>query len=264
MEIGRKLGRTCARIGAAAVVCAVGGMAAKAAPLPVVNPSFELPQTDFAVPTADGWTISVESETGVAGVFSNNTTIGFPPAHFTNHDGTQLGLISSGTGNEMSQLLEATYQEGLSYTLSVGVAKSFNQPPAATDGLRLALFYHGPGGQRELLADELVINDAATDLQANLLKFFEVATGPLPAGHPAIGAQVGVLIAAEGSGAGFFDFDRVTVEAVPEPASAAFVAGAAGAGMLLARRRRRRHRGRHAAGGGSAAASSRGIAEVGR
>ena len=206
-----------------------------AAILPIVNGSFESPQTAFATTSAAGWTITGPLDTGVAGVFSNNSTPEGDPAHFSNADGTQLAFIGSQTGNAFTQTLTSNYEPGNTYTLTVGVAKSLSLPPAATDVVRMALLYLDNANSPQTLASVDVANSPGNALSANLLKYFSAQSIPLLEGHPAAGRPIVVSLSTVGNLGGYFDLDNVVV-ATPEPAIG--LTGAAAMLIPLVARRR--------------------------
>lgn len=63
--------------------------------LPVVNGSFESPSTTFVSTMVTGWTFDGPPDTGLAGVFTNNSTSPDSPAHIQNAIGTQLVFMST-------------------------------------------------------------------------------------------------------------------------------------------------------------------------
>jgi DNA-binding transcriptional ArsR family regulator len=183
---------------------------ARGSPLKIVNASFEQPRTQFVATNVTGWTIVGPPDTGVAGVFNNDSTASGSPARIDNVDGKQLAFISTESGNELSQAIAAKFEAGWAYELNVGIALSFALPPRATDCLRIALF-HGTGAGRRIVAQRDVVNSAMSGLSASALKFFSAATPVLVAGDPAIGQKIGILIAAMGQIGGYFNLDGVTL-----------------------------------------------------
>ena len=229
-EVTVKVGRNVAWV---ALSCLVAASQAGAAELAVVNPSFESPQTQFVATEATGWTIAGPVELGAGGVFAN--TPAGSPGHISNAVGNQLAFMNSGTGNEFSQQLSSVYEAGQQYRLEAGLAVSASVAPLPTDALRLGLYYLD-GAQRQLLASEDVVNSAGT-LSGSELRYFDVVTPLLAAGHPAIGKPIVISLASVGTGTGFFDMDAVGVSTVvPEPCAV----GALAVGMLWMARRRRR------------------------
>lgn len=116
---------------------ALGGLflatlAVSAAPVALSNPSFELPATGFVDTRVDGWSKTPApvwfdpvlaggaSWDQVSGVFAN------PPVgqatRKTNIDGNQALYLFSLPTAGLTQVLSATYEAGVSYTLTLGVA----------------------------------------------------------------------------------------------------------------------------------------------
>jgi hypothetical protein len=227
------------------VVAAVfWGAVAGAQTLPVANGSFESPVTTFATPGATGWNTDGpyhDPQYGFnpyTGIFLN-TAVG-QPDNISNALDNQLVYIGTQTGNEFTQLIPNTnFQAGEQYTLNVGVARSYTSPPAATDLLRIALYYMGTDNQRHLVGSTDILNNGSSGLSANLLKYFTASTPVFGSSDPAVGNQVGVLLTTVGAVGGYFDLDNVTVTAVPEPGSLTVFSLIALTG--LARRRNRQY-----------------------
>ena len=105
---------------------------ASAAPVSLSNPSFELPSTGFVDTRVDGWAKTPApvwfdpalaggaSWDQVSGVFAN------PPVgqatRKTNIDGNQALYLFALPTAGLTQTLSATYEVGVSYTLTLGVA----------------------------------------------------------------------------------------------------------------------------------------------
>ena len=218
-----------------------------AAPVSVANYSFESPQVppaQIASPLVQDWNTPGPTLTEVfPGVFVNANCVIFPntpagnPDSIDNVDGNQVAAIGTQSGNEFNQTLAATFAANTKYALTAGVARSLTRVPAATDRLRLVLFYLDAASQRQEVAAADIFNDAAAGISATHLKDFAANSITLAAGSPAVGKPIGVLITTAGATGGFFDFDNVRVTAVPEPATAGALA--LGAGLLTASRRRR-------------------------
>jgi hypothetical protein len=232
------------------ITAAISTWRAAAAPITVSNNSFESPTVTLAQvasPFVDNWVTDGPSKQEFppgSGFFVNVGTGIFPntPAasadHIDNVDGNQAAFIQSLTSNEFTQVLGSSFAAGQSYTLTTSVAHSFGSPPAATDEVRLALYYVGADTQRHIVAQRDVFNDAATGLSANHFFDFTTTSPVLDASDPAVGQPIGVLLTTIGAVGGFFDLDNVRVDAVPEPGAAAVIGAGALAGSLLRRRRR--------------------------
>lgn len=218
--------------------------ASRASLLPVINPSFESPTTDFAWPFVDGWTTFGPEFDEVyqaylnTGVFLNQPA-GDPerPGHIAGAEGLQLAFIGTETLNEFRQVLGGeAFEAGQLYTLSVGLATSLFSPPAETDKLVMELYYLDAAGGPHPVASLDVFNDVAAGLSDSQLKRFEFTTGPVGENDPWNGRPIGIRFSTIGAPGGFFDMDDVRLSAVPEPASAGLLSLA---GLLLMRRRMR-------------------------
>jgi hypothetical protein len=244
-----KVGRNVAAVVTAGLVAVSATLAASAAPVTVLNHSFESPTVTLAQvasPFVDNWVTDGPSKQEFppgSGFFVNVGTGIFPntpavnPDHIDNVDGNQAAFIATQTGNEFTQVLGQNFAAGQAYTLTTAVAHSFGSPPAATDEVRLALYYVGADNQRHIVLQRDVFNDVATGLSANHFNDFSGTSPVLAAGDPAVGQPIGVLLTTIGDVGGFFDLDNVRVDAVPEPAVLSVIG--LGAMGLLARRGRR-------------------------
>lgn len=234
---------------AALVLTSARGMAA---PITVLNPSFESPQVDTTfLPvslTVESWRtagpqpyvdVGAGPQNPGTGIFPNPAAAG----RFDNADGNQLAYIFSTSTNEFLQTLAtnfaATPGENV-YQLTVGVGNA-GAPPPPTDRLQLQLFYTAAGDdptdptKRIFVATESIQNGVDT-LSNSTLTDFTAVSSPLLATDAAVGRPINVLISTVGVGGGQFDFDNVRLAAVPEPTSISLL----GLGALgLARRRRR-------------------------
>lgn len=110
----------------------------------VPNASFEAPVTFFAYPDAAVWVewgpvgespeLPGVMDTLDTGVFFNSPFVegGAPsPYYISNAEGAQLGFIGANAelGLAFYQILDARYEAGATYTLSLGVGESFFFPP---------------------------------------------------------------------------------------------------------------------------------------
>jgi hypothetical protein len=172
------------------------------------------------------------------GVFVNQPGPGF----ITNADGAQLAfmnVLSTDQVRVISQNLTNTYQVGQSYTLTVGVCSSSEQPPTHPgDGILVGLYYVDAGNNRVKIAD-LPVNVYALALSATpfQLQDFSVTVPTVGIGDAWAGMPIGIDFRSAGTGGGFADLDNVRLTAVPEPATLAMLGLAAP--LLWARRRRR-------------------------
>ncbi len=177
------------------------------------NASFELPAVDpnafQALPLVDGWIELDVDEMGSTntGVFAN--TPEGSPDRLANADGGQLAFLGSQQGNALKQELEAVYEVGCDYRLTVGVGISGLFPPSGldpADALEL-VFYYVDGPNSVEIASELV--EMTAELSSVQLQDFAVY---LPAVGPDdlwAGQTIGVALRAVGMAGGFWDLDNV-------------------------------------------------------
>jgi hypothetical protein len=187
----------------------VARLPARAGSIPVLNFSFESPQTTFAQAGADDWMTAGPATFG-AGVFLNP-----PPGqsgNISNAVGNQLAFISTKTGTEFSQVVAANFEAGERYTLSVGVAKSLVSPPAAGDTLRIELYYVDSANVHQSVAMTDVTNDAATGLSNSELTYFSTQTPIIQSVDASASQPIGILFTTIGAG-GFLDMDNVMLRA---------------------------------------------------
>lgn len=176
----------------------------------VKNPSFESPSTTTHVSDITDW--SRAGQTSHTGVFHNAAGYG---NFITNADGNQLAFINAADG-EIWQDLTTTYQPGLLYRLTVGLAARSDKPtaPNATFDLRFA--YRDPGAI--ILDRSPVAYSALSDTQ---LRDFSVWRTVAP-GDPQIGKPVVLWLKANGDlqDPGDWTADNVRLdifEAIPVP-----------------------------------------------
>ena len=191
------------------VAFAVAPLRARAGLIPMLNSSFELPQTTFAQPGADGWMTAGPAAFG-AGIFLNPPS--GPSGNISNAVGNQLAFISTKTGTEFSQVVAANFAPGDRYTLSVGLAKSLVSPPAVGDTLRIELYYVDGSNVRQSVALTDVTNDSATGLSNSELTYFSAQTPVIQSTDASAQKPIGILLTTIGV-AGFLDMDNVTLEA---------------------------------------------------
>jgi len=225
---------------------------ASAAPVSLSNPSFELPSTGFVDTRVDGWAKTPApvwfdpalaggaSWDQVSGVFAN------PPVgqatRKTNIDGNQALYLFALPTAGLTQTLSATYEVGVSYTLTLGVAGGGGNLPEGSTFL-LGLYYVD-GASAVSLGTTLVTHSLATFPVSTTFVDFSATVPAVGAADAWAGKPIGVqLIAASGTGVGYWDLDNVRLEAtvVPEPGTWALLG--TGAGLLWMAGRRRNVRG---------------------
>ena len=226
-------------------------LAAHGAQILIPNGSFESPTTPPAFPAfpqVDSWQkppqpAGLPLPAGItwdqlAGVFPN--TASGSPDHIDNVSGSQAAYMFSIPGVALSQDgFNATYQAGMSYDLSLGILGG----GGITDGssFRVSLYYRDSANNPVTVASTDITYTAATFPNATHLLTFDVNASAVKAADAWAGKSIGVqLLAANGTGAGYWDVDNVTLTSavVPEPGTLGLLALGAG-GLLLLRRSRR-------------------------
>ncbi len=216
-------------------VLAGGTLAAGAAIVPVPNGSFESPATTTVDTRLDAWQRTPrpfwwdEQQFGswdqLIGVFAN-----LPPEdsrHIVNCDGNQaiwlfanpeVGLFQDrdSTNGIPGQLIEARFEPGKSYRLTVGllVGKVYAMAEGAT--LELSLYYRDVASNRVTVAATTVTNTAAVFNSDTNLIDFQVSLPEVTAGDPWAGKPIGVSILSTvdlARAGGYWDIDNVRLTA---------------------------------------------------
>jgi len=188
------------------------------ASIPIANASFEAPAVDPngfpAVPMVDQWLeldLDVLGSTNT-GVFANSPVDS--DDHVVNADGRQLAFLGSEQGNALEQDLQAQYQVGCDYCLTVAVGVSGRFPPSAEpiDTLELVLYFVDDTNSVDIVSQTV----AATGLSPTQLQDFSVYLPAVDSDDAWAGQTMGVAIRAAGLAGGFWDLDHVRlVEWVP-------------------------------------------------
>lgn len=240
--------RACAALGG----LFLASLAASATPVSLSNPSFELPATGFVDTRVDGWSKTPApvwfdpvlaggaSWDQVSGVFAN------PPVgqatRKANIDGNQALYLFALPTAGLTQTLSATYEAGVSYTLTLGVTGGGGNLP---EGSTFLLgFYYVDGASAVPLGATTVTHSLATFPTTTSFVDFSATVPTVGAGDAWAGKPIGLqLIATSGTGVGYWDLDNVRLEAtvVPEPGTWALLG--TGAGLLLVAGWRRNVRG---------------------
>ena len=192
--------------------------------IPIENASFEIPVVDPngfpAVPFVGGWTeIDVDTEASTnTGVFANTSEDSWD--HKTNADGKQLAFMGSELGNALEQDLNATYEAGCDYRLTVAVGVSSRYAPSSevpVDLLELALYYRD-GTDVVDIASRTV---DATGLSATWSKDISLYLPTVQPGDAWMDASIGVALRSVGMPGGFWALDNVRLAKSPgDPDSA--------------------------------------------
>ena len=184
---------------------------AQADSVPIPNHSFEVPVIDpnenpfLAIPFVSSWTEDdVDSDMSL----NTGTFLNTPPEsddHLFNVDGSQLAFLGSMDGNALWQYLPATYQEGKSYRLTVGVCVSANVPPPQDTPLTLALHYLFVAAPVDIVSVQV----PAPASTSRILEDFSVTLPTVQPGDPWADKNIGLAIRGTGAAGGFWVIDNV-------------------------------------------------------
>jgi len=231
------------------VVGCAAAVAARGAPIPVPNASFETPVirvSPFARPDFEDWQeapppawwtglgYTAQDWDNTTGVFYNVPDV---PTWIDNVDGEQAAFLFATPGVEIYQDLDAKYEAGFSLRLTVALQGGGMGMPVGNP-LELRLYYRDGLGERIVVGAAVATN--TTDESLPHLRHLEDVSLDIPVVSPLdpwAGRNIGIQIVspAQASG-GFWRLDNVRLEAIPEPGSAALLA----AGLLAAGRFLRR------------------------
>ncbi len=196
---------------------------AKADSVPIPNHSFEVPTIDpianpfLAIPFVSSWTEDdIDPCSRNTGTFLNT-----PPEssdHLFNVDGSQLAFLGSMDGNALWQYLPATYQQGRSYQLTVGVCISAAFPPPQGTPLVLALHYSSdPNLALHFLSDPNIasVKVPAPPPSSRTIEDFSITLPTVDPNDPWVNKNIGIAIRATGAAGGFWDLDNVRLMEYP-------------------------------------------------
>jgi len=202
----------------------------QAASIPVPNGSFESPTPPSglpATPLLDSWQEAPQpvwyDPGAFGGVSWDQTTGAFPntaegrPGHITNMDGAQGAYMFALPEVALFQELEATYEVGLSYTLTVGMVSSSSVIVPEGSTFELSLYY--------LDGVDALVSVASTPITYNATDFptltefvdFSVNLGEVQAGDAWAGENIGIRLLSTSGNGGIWDLDHVRLQAIPEP-----------------------------------------------
>lgn len=185
----------------------------------IPNHSFEVPAIDpienplLAIPFVSSWTEDdIDPESRSTGTFFNT-----PPGneyHLFNVDGNQLAFLGSADGNALWQYLPATYKEGKSYRLTVGLCISATFPPPEGTPLILELNYL-PGADPNDIVSIVSAQVPAPPSTSRTVEDFPIPLLTVQPGDPWANKNIGIAIRATGGAGGYWDIDNVRLMEYP-------------------------------------------------
>ncbi len=247
-----RMEREFAAVAAGVMVLAAWSGPAGAGMINIPNASFESPTVPNVSPYATSeisdwqkapvpswWSAagySAQQWYEAAGTFLN---VAVPPnVPIDNVDQAQAAFLFATPGVELFQDLQAAFEVGQSYHLTVGVVGGGMGMKLGVP-LEMGLYYRDDSGNRVSVGSTTVTNTNATGKLLHLtdyqLDIPEVSSGDPWAGRN-IGLQIISTVAMQDAG-GYWDLDNVRLTAVPEPGSLALAVF--GIGLLMRRQRRR-------------------------
>lgn len=232
---------------AAVLATFAGTLAAETIDVP--NGSFESPtppQGFPASPQVDVWQKTpqppqVPLPGGItwdqlSGVFPNTAPV--EPNHIGNMTGNQAAYLFAIPGVGLSQQLNATFQIGQSYNLTLGILGGGGI--AEGSSFLMSLYYLDGGNNQVTLGATPITYTAAGFSNPTHLYDYSATVGEVQAGDAWAGQRIGIqLLSTFGTGQGYWDVDNVQLTSVPEPTTIGLLALSAG-GLLAARLRSRR------------------------
>jgi len=191
------------------------------ASIPIGNASFEAPAVDPngfpAVPMVDQW-VEFDLDTlgsTNTGVFANTPVDS--DDHMTNADGYQLAFLGSEQGNALEQDLNAAYEAGCDYRLTVAVGVSSRYAPSSevpVDLLELALYYRDGTDVVDIMSRTV----DATGLSAASSTDVSLYLPTVQSGDAWADMTISVALRAIGMPGGFWALDHVRLaQSLPGP-----------------------------------------------
>ena len=237
---GKSLFGAASKIMALALAClAVLTVRAHAGKLYVPNFSFESPvaptNLPYATPQIDEWEVNPQpadynpatnSGTPWADLVGTFYNLPYPGNYIENLDGVQAAFLSAlpgvgifqdnnsigGTNTVPDHAFNATYQVGMSYTLTVGLTGSTDEPLTPGTTIQLSLYYRDSATNIVTVAETNVVYDTNTFADLTELVDFSVQVPGVKATDPWAGQNIGIEILCTPTSAlvgGFWDVDNV-------------------------------------------------------
>ena len=190
----------------------------RAGPVFVPNSSFESQLTPFADPRVDSWQKSPQPDTfdpdvfgawtNLAGVFANTTSTN--GTFIDNADGVQLGYLfaypqlalfqdfnSTDWSNAApTHAFNATFNPGKSYTMTVGITSSSEEPLTQGSTLQLSLYYRDGASNMVTVAATTVTYDTNVFTNITHLIEFRVKVPTVQPTDAWAGQNIGIQILA--------------------------------------------------------------------
>lgn len=231
-----------------------GAAAVRAADIPVPNGSFESPAVTPPFPVVldiDSWQKTPQpvwfDPQAFGGITWDQTMGAFPNTaegsadHITNMDGAQAGYMFALPEVGLFQELSATYEVGLSYTLTVGMVSSASQVVPEGSLFELSLYYLDGANSPVTVASTPISYSSASFPSLTEFVDFSVNLGEVETGDAWAGQNIGIRLLSTFGEGGIWDLDNVRLQAIPEPATTGLLAIGLGYLSLMRYRARRRH-----------------------
>ncbi|MCL4178336.1 MAG: PEP-CTERM sorting domain-containing protein [Verrucomicrobia bacterium] len=231
-----------------------GVAAVRAADIPVPNGSFESPAVTPPFPVVleiDSWQKTPQpawfDPQAFGGVTWAQTMGAFPnpaegsPDRIANMDGAQAAYMFALPEVGLFQELSATYEVGLSYTLTVGMVSSASQVVPEGSLFELSLYYLDGASSPVTVASTPISYSSASFPSLTEFVDFSVNLGEVETGDAWAGQNIGVRLLSTFGEGGIWDLDNVRLQAIPEPATTGLLAIGLGFLSLMRYRARRRH-----------------------